>query len=62
MIKGVGQTIACTGFFITIQLKEYTTALFTISDSMYGTNFYSATGLHGLHVGFALFSLGVVNY
>jgi cytochrome c oxidase subunit 3 len=29
---------------------------------MYGTNFYSATGLHGLHVGFALFSLGVVNY
>lgn len=62
MIISVAQTIACTGFFIFIQLKEYTTALFTISDSMYGTNFYCATGLHGLHVGFALFCLGVVHY
>jgi len=53
MIKGIAQTIGCSGFFIIYQLKEYTTALFTISDSMYGTNFYCVTGLHGLHVGFA---------
>jgi len=39
LIKGIANNIACTGFFIWMQLKEYTTALFTISDSMYGTNF-----------------------
>ncbi len=53
-LEGVAQTIACTGLFLFFQLKEYTTAFFAISDSMYGTGFYSATGLHGLHVGFAL--------
>jgi len=57
MIFSTTQTIACTGFFIAIQLKEYTTALFTISDSMYGTIFYSATGLHGWHVGFACLAI-----
>jgi hypothetical protein len=34
--------------------EECTTALFNISDSIYGTNFYSVTGLHGLHIVFAV--------
>ena len=53
-LLNVAQTIGCTGLFLLLQLKEYTVAFFAISDSMYGTGFYSATGLHGLHVGFAL--------
>jgi len=59
-LEGVAQTIACTGLFLFFQLKEYTTAFFAISDSMYGTGFYSATGLHGLHVGFALLGYCIV--
>jgi cytochrome c oxidase subunit 3 len=29
---------------------EYYEALFTITDSIYGTTFFMLTGLHGLHV------------
>jgi len=53
IVKTTLQGIGCSGFFIIYQLKEYSTALFTVSDSLYGTNFYCLTGLHGLHVGFA---------
>lgn len=47
------------GFFVTLflailftllQVGEYLNAPFNISDSVYGTTFYSLTGLHGLHV------------
>jgi len=36
--------------FTGLQVSEYLFAPFNISDSVYGTVFYSLTGLHGLHV------------
>ena len=49
-LECVAQTIACGVLFLYLQLKEYTTAFFTISDSLYGSGFYCTTGLHGIHV------------
>lgn len=36
--------------FVFCQILEYSFAGFTISDSVYGSTFFSATGLHGLHM------------
>lgn len=36
--------------FVACQTLEYKYAAFTITDSVYGSTFYSATGLHGLHM------------
>ncbi|EZA46463.1 Cytochrome c oxidase subunit, partial [Ooceraea biroi] len=33
-----------------IQFTEYLESPFTISDSIYGSTFFIATGFHGLHV------------
>ena len=57
----IQQTIVCGVLFLYLQLKEYTSAFFTISDAMYGSGFYATTGLHGMHVtlglmGFILFT------
>jgi len=37
-------------FFTTLQIVEYKLCSFTLSDSVYGSTFYLATGFHGLHV------------
>jgi len=37
-------------YFSILQAFEYIEAPFTISDSIYGTTFFVATGFHGLHV------------
>nr|APX40062.1 cytochrome c oxidase subunit 3 [Neocrepidodera brevicollis] len=37
-------------YFSMLQGYEYMEAPFTISDSVYGSSFYMATGFHGLHV------------
>ena len=36
--------------FLRYQYEEYTHATFTISDSVFGSNFYLTTGFHGAHV------------
>lgn len=36
--------------FLFFQAYEYSTSLFTISDSVYGGAFFALTGLHGVHV------------
>nr|YP_009948017.1 cytochrome c oxidase subunit III [Anthalia sp. YD3030]QOH97185.1 cytochrome c oxidase subunit 3 [Anthalia sp. YD3030] len=43
-------TILLGFYFSMLQAYEYLEAPFTISDAVYGSTFYMATGFHGLHV------------
>jgi len=43
-------TIILGVYFTLLQLIEYIESPFTISDSIYGSTFFIATGFHGLHV------------
>ena len=43
-------TIILGIFFTFLQILEYHNSSFTISDSIYGSTFFIATGFHGLHV------------
>jgi len=43
-------TIILGIYFTILQIIEYIEAPFTISDSIYGSTFFIATGFHGLHV------------
>nr|YP_010616542.1 cytochrome c oxidase subunit III [Melitaea bellona]WAU48189.1 cytochrome c oxidase subunit 3 [Melitaea bellona] len=43
-------TIILGIYFTILQTYEYIEAPFTISDSIYGSTFFLATGFHGLHV------------
>nr|YP_010341319.1 cytochrome c oxidase subunit III [Stenamma muralla]UNZ99581.1 cytochrome c oxidase subunit III [Stenamma muralla] len=48
--KGLTMTIMLGIYFTFLQLIEYMESPFTISDSIYGSTFFIATGFHGLHV------------
>jgi len=48
--KGRVVTVALAVRFTALQVFEYVNAEFTISDSVYGSCFYMATGFHGFHV------------
>lgn len=43
-------TIILGSYFTILQAQEYIETSFSISDSIYGSTFFVATGFHGLHV------------
>nr|YP_004021395.1 cytochrome c oxidase subunit III [Phobaeticus serratipes]BAJ24535.1 cytochrome c oxidase subunit III [Phobaeticus serratipes] len=50
MNKSLIITILMGTYFTLLQMYEYMEAPFTISDSVYGSSFFMATGFHGMHV------------
>lgn len=60
-LYGTVITIILAIIFTFFQGVEYTVSSFTISDSVYGSCFYFATGFHGLHViiGTAFLAVGL---
>lgn len=58
-IRSLILTIGLAALFTFIQGYEYVHATFTISDGIYGSTFYMATGFHGLHVLIGTFFLSV---
>lgn len=49
-IQGLTITVLLGFYFTLLQVIEYLEASFSISDSVYGSTFFVATGFHGLHV------------
>nr|WNU00278.1 cytochrome c oxidase subunit 3 [Psylliodes attenuatus] len=49
-LQGLIFTVLLGFYFSLLQGYEYYEATFTISDSIYGSTFFMATGFHGLHV------------
>nr|YP_086912.1 cytochrome c oxidase subunit III [Bipes biporus]AAT08587.1 cytochrome c oxidase subunit III [Bipes biporus] len=47
---GLAMTALLGLYFTALQMMEYYEAPFTISDGIYGSTFFVATGFHGLHV------------
>nr|WIL79892.1 cytochrome c oxidase subunit III [Trichodes sp.] len=49
-LQGLLFTVILGIYFTMLQAYEYLEAPFTISDAVYGSSFYMATGFHGIHV------------
>ncbi len=60
--KALFLTVGLGVSFTCIQALEYGHAAFALKDGVYGSNFYMATGFHGLHVIIGSLFLGVCAY
>nr|ABB81909.1 cytochrome c oxidase subunit III [Timema californicum] len=49
-LQGLMFTVMLGIYFSILQAYEYVESAFTISDSIYGSSFFMATGFHGIHV------------
>ena len=49
-LNGLFITLILAAFFTGLQALEYVDSNFSISDSVYGSVFFMATGFHGIHV------------
>nr|ADK97559.1 cytochrome c oxidase subunit 3 [Epiperipatus biolleyi] len=49
-VQGLLFTVVLGLYFTVLQGMEYFESSFSVSDSIYGTTFFVATGFHGLHV------------
>ena len=58
-INALVYTIILATIFTVLQGFEYITAPFSISDSVYGSTFFMATGFHGFHVFVGTCFLGI---
>lgn len=55
-------TTALIALFVVLQGLEYIYAPFTLSDGVYGSTFFSLTGLHGIHMIMLAIMLGVCTW
>nr|YP_002456390.1 cytochrome c oxidase subunit III [Atractomorpha sinensis]ABX11510.1 cytochrome oxidase subunit III [Atractomorpha sinensis] len=49
-LQGLMFTVMLGMYFTLLQAYEYLEATFTMTDAVYGSSFFMATGFHGLHV------------
>jgi heme/copper-type cytochrome/quinol oxidase subunit 3 len=49
-LLSLGITICLAILFSFLQYVEYSSASFTLVDSIYGSTFYLTTGIHAIHV------------
>lgn len=50
LVRGLACTVALGVLFTIVQAYEYSHAAFSISQNIYGSTFFMATGFHGFHV------------